>query len=319
VAKPASGELREISPDSIVRNPENPRLFFRDDEMNSLLASIRKYGIQVPLTVYSNGDRTYTLIDGERRWRCARKLNLRYVPALVQSRPTALDNILLMFNIHALREQWDYFTIANKLPRIIKLYKKEHGVEPNEIELTALTGLGRGQIRRCRFLLDLPERYKRELIEELQKPKHLQRLSEDLFIEMERALKTVQTYVPHAIENVNAARDALIDKYRGDVIRNVTDFRKLSKMATSVVNLDVKESSVRKSIRLIINADNNVDIESVYAKQFELRYDERKTSLSVQSVSGFLRYAISEDIEIDSELRADLETLRGLIDELLGD
>jgi ParB family chromosome partitioning protein len=317
--KTSAGELREISPDKIVQNPENPRLFFRDDELNHLQASIRKYGIQVPLTVYHSGGRTYTLIDGERRWRCARKLNLPRVPAIVQPRPTPLDNILLMFNIHALREQWDYFTIANKLPRIIKLYKIDNGAEPNENELSSITGLSRGQIRRCRFLLDLPERYKRDLTFELQKPKQQQRLSEDLFIEMERALKTVQTYVPGAIDNLNSARDTLIDKYRSDIIKNVTDFRKLSKMATSVTKLDVKESSVRRSIKLIVNPANSVDIETVYAQHFELRYDERRTLISVQSVSDFIKYAIDKDIEIDSSLCKELKRLRMLIDDLLGD
>src|SRR6185437_3796856 len=109
-----------------------------------------------------------------------------------------------------------------------------------------------------------------------------QQLSEDLFIEMERALKTVQNYVPAAIDDLNSARDALIDKYRSKVIKNVTDFRKLSKMATSVANLDVKESSVRRSIKSIINPTNSVDIESVFAEHFELRYDERRTLVSVQ-------------------------------------
>lgn len=107
--------LREIPPDKIKRNPENPRLFFRDEEMDTLTASIKRYGIQVPITVYADGS-DFILIDGERRWRCARKLNLPRIPALVQEKPTRLENLLLMFNIHALREQWDYLTIA-RTPR----------------------------------------------------------------------------------------------------------------------------------------------------------------------------------------------------------
>ncbi|WP_461478705.1 ParB/RepB/Spo0J family partition protein [Mesorhizobium jarvisii] len=136
--KHPSGYLKELSPDRIRRNPENPRLFFRSEEMDTLMASIRRYGIQVPLTVYEDGG-DYILIDGERRWRCALKLNLKRVPALVQPRPTRLTNLLLMFNIHALREQWDYLTIANKLPSVIDLFAGENeGREPNEIELSRM-------------------------------------------------------------------------------------------------------------------------------------------------------------------------------------
>ena len=102
------GVLKHIAPDQIERNPENPRLFFRPDEMNTLQASIAQWGIRVPLSVYESRKGRYVLIDGERRWISAKKLNLSSVPALVYEKPTVLENLLLMYNIHALREQWDY-------------------------------------------------------------------------------------------------------------------------------------------------------------------------------------------------------------------
>src|SRR5688572_20469193 len=101
----AHADLKDISVDLIDRNPENPRVFFRQEELDSLLDSIRQYGVQVPITVYRYRNR-YTLIDGERRWRCSIKLNKKTIPALVQDKPDDLTNLLLMFNIHALREQW---------------------------------------------------------------------------------------------------------------------------------------------------------------------------------------------------------------------
>ena len=79
------GKLQQISPGDIDRNPDNPRLIFRQEEMERLLVSINTHGIQVPVAVYREDD-GYRLIDGERRWRCARKLNLRTVPALIQEK-----------------------------------------------------------------------------------------------------------------------------------------------------------------------------------------------------------------------------------------
>ena len=148
----AHATLREIPVDLIDRNPENPRIVFRQAELEELLVSIRKYGVQVPISVYKDGNR-YVLIDGERRWRCALKLNHKTIPGLVQSKPDQLTNILLMFNIHALREQWDLLTIALKLPRVIKLLKKQLGYEPNERELLEQTGLRRAILRRCKLLI----------------------------------------------------------------------------------------------------------------------------------------------------------------------
>jgi ParB family chromosome partitioning protein len=81
----ASGaKLREIPVDWIDRNPENPRIIFRGDELNQLLQSIRLRGVQVPISVYKEGSR-YVLIDGERRWRCCVKLNRKTIPALIQT------------------------------------------------------------------------------------------------------------------------------------------------------------------------------------------------------------------------------------------
>jgi ParB/RepB/Spo0J family partition protein len=311
--------LKDISPDEIQRNPENPRLFFRPEEMDTLMASIRRYGIQVPITVYQDGDK-YVLIDGERRWRCATKLNFRRVPALVQGKPTPLQNLLLMFNIHALREQWDYLTIANKLPSVVALYEHEHGgMQPNEAELSEITGLTRGQIRRCRFLLDLPDSYRKMLEEELSLPKHLQKLSEDFFIEMERALKTVQSRIPAAVPNLNSARNVLIKKFRDGVIGNITDFRKLSKIATSIGNLGIKEGKARAAMRDILDKGTKTGIEEVYAGQFETHYDERKIALNIDSISEYLELTASgeETIPLGEELRERLKKLRRLIERVL--
>lgn len=312
-------QLREIPPEKISRNPENPRIFFRPEEIDTLTASIRRYGIQVPLTVYEDDGR-YVLIDGERRWRCAMKLNMRRVPALVQNKPSPLQNLLLMFNIHALREQWDYLTIANKLPSVIELFKLENkGREPKEAELTEITGLLPGQIRRCHYLLDLPIDYRKMLEDELQLPKHRQKLSEDFFIEMERSLKTVQNRFPDSIRNLNEARNCLINKFRSKVITNVTDFRKLSKIATSTDKLGIKKARAEKALANILDPNSKESIQEIYAEHFEMRYDERKISLSIESIYEYLESSTNPDehIVIGDDLRLKLSKLRRLIDRIL--
>ncbi len=116
--------LQEINPDSIRQNPDNPRLIFQEEEMNELLESIREVGIKVPVSVYSDGHK-FTLLDGERRWRCAKKLNLKVVPAIVQPKPTRLENLLMMFNIHNVRVDWDLMPMALKLGEVREMLEKE--------------------------------------------------------------------------------------------------------------------------------------------------------------------------------------------------
>jgi len=318
MAQSDSPRLKKLSPDEIVANPENPRLVFRQEEMENLMVSIANYGIQVPVSVFKDGEQ-YVLIDGERRWRCARKLNLRIMPALVQEKPSELQNLLLMYNIHALREQWDYFTIASKLERIISLVEEEEGYIPTEKQLSERTGLTRGAIRRCQLLLDLPDRFKKMLTAELELPKSRQKLSEDFFIELERSLKTVTNRLPEFCGDIDEIRDALIGKYRKGVITAVTDFRQLSKIATAIQNLGIKEKTARAALKKVFDPDNEVNITHTYESTVEFGYDERKASLQVHSLTDFLEEIFEEERqdELDDEFIEALTQLRKELNKLL--
>jgi ParB-like chromosome segregation protein Spo0J len=52
--KPLRQALKNLHPSEIRPNPENPRLIFRQEEMESLMLSIDRHGIQVPVTVYED-------------------------------------------------------------------------------------------------------------------------------------------------------------------------------------------------------------------------------------------------------------------------
>ncbi len=316
-ASPKS-HLKYIAPSEIVANAANPRLIFRQEEMENLLVSINEHGIQVPLAVYQDGKK-YRLIDGERRWRCAVKLNLPTVPALVQKKPTALENLLLMYNIHALREQWDYFTIASRLTDVVELFIKEKGWEPKEAELSTATGLSRGQIRRCRLLMDLPERFKQELLAELHLPKSRQKLSEDFFIEMEKSLKTVVKRLPEYGRSLDKVRSALIKKFRADKITAITDFRLLSKIATSVDNLDVAHKSTRVLLDRVFDPNDSMGIKQAYENTVEFGYDEKKAERQIFQLREYLEEIISEDQagEVDDGFIDALKQLRDEIDAII--
>lgn len=296
--------LREIPVSQIKRNEDNPRLFFRQKEMEELLDSILQIGVQVPITVYRKG-RHYVLIDGERRWRCCKKLNKKTIPALVRPEPSRIENVLLMFNIHALREQWDLLTIALKLRDLIELFEAEEGVAPNEAELSRRTGLNRSVIRRCNLLLALPERYHLAMKGELSKPKSRQKLTEDFFIEMERALKTVERRSPELLKDKDGVRDVLIEKFQNGIIENRVHFRKLAKIArASNVNADPQVAD--KALRDVFRR-NQISIQDAYSASVEEQYEERSiVSRADQLIRQLEQF---EDGQLDDEL---IEKLREL-------
>jgi|ERR1700733_6301281 len=309
----AHADLRELSIDKIEKNPENPRLIFRPGEMETLQESISRYGVQVPISVYRKGAR-FILIDGERRWRCSLKLNRKTIPALVQDEPNDLLNLLLMFNIHALREQWDLMTIAVKLPRVIGLLKSRLGRPPTEAELSTETGLTRGVIRRCKLLIDLPKKYLDDLLSELNRPKRDQKLTEDFFIEMERALKTVERAMPKSIVNKNKVRDVLIEKYKDDTIRDITDFRYLPKIARSQrVQIDQK---VALDTLAQVFTVNNYSIEQAYKDSVSEAYSERDLVWRANQLRNDIDNLSPKSL--DREVRHSLELLRKSLRRLLG-
>jgi len=295
------GKLAEIPVNRIRPNPDNPRMTFRQGELDELQESIRLYGIQVPIAVFKRGN-DFVLIDGERRFRCASKLNLKTIPALIQKQPGPLQNLLLMFNIHALREQWDLLTIALKLPTIIDLIEEEKGASPTEIELATQTGLSRSVIRRCRLLTDLPNKYQNMLLEELKKPKRKQLLSEDLFIEMEKALKTVDRAMPGVIKDKDRARDMLLRKYKSKVIDNIVDFRKMAKIARAeTVSADPAEAKVALQ-RLL--TDPNYSINRAWEETVSVAYADRDIASRIEHLLSKLDEI--ESSQIDDDVREKL-------------
>ncbi len=282
------------------------------------MLSIDRHGIQVPLTVYKDDD-GYKLLDGERRWRCAKKLNLKSVPVIIQEKPTELENLVIMYNIHALREQWDYFTIASKLERVIDLYGNENKYPPNEIQLSELTGLTRGAIRRCQLLISLPDRFKRMILSELEKPKLQQKFTEDFFIEMEKAIKTIVKRIPSYEEKIDEIRDALIDKFRRDKITAVTDFRQLSKIATALDNLDVQKGETKKILDRVFDPKSGMGIREAYEQSVAFEYEERKYYRYIDNIDEFLSEVIEENRidDLDDDLIGRLRELYTTIARLL--
>lgn len=305
-------KLREIPVDLIDRNPENPRILFRQNELEELLESIHRYGVQVPISLYKDGPR-YVLVDGERRWRCSLKLNRKTIPALIQDKPDALTNLLLMFNIHSLREQWDLLTIALKLPRVIKLLTRQLGVEPNERDLAEQTGLTRGLIRRCKLLIELPDHYKDLILNELNKPKPKQRLTEDFFIEMERALKTVERAMPSVVDSKDRIRRVLIDKYKANTISNIVHFRNVARIARAE-NVDVDKRRAASALEKLFQ-QNNYSIEDAYNDSVSAAYTERDLLSRINALLNRLKLIRPEDL--DDEVVRSLRRLIKLASKLL--
>jgi ParB family chromosome partitioning protein len=306
--------LQEINPDRIAPNPDNPRLIFREADMNTLLESISEVGIKVPLSVYRD-DQLFVLVDGERRWRCAKKLNLKVVPVIVQPKPSRLENLLTMFNIHNVRVDWDLMPAALKLKEVKALLESE-GKSTSPRNLAGITGVSLPTIRRALDLLELPERYQRMLLGEAEKPKDQQKVTVDLFVEVNKSKRVVKKYLPEVFEHISEGEyvDAMVDKYAMGVVNNVVRFRDISKIARAEraggSSIDVTPVVVDLIQR------GEYKIEDAYKETVEYAYETRDITTRASSLAERLK-KLKRKRKMPPELAGALRDLMNEIGRLL--
>jgi len=235
------------------------------------------------------------------------------MPALVQEKPDTLTNLLLMFSIHALREQWDLLTMASKLPAIIDLLQRKTRKRPTEAQISEETSLKRSTIRRCKLLIDLPQHYLDDMLLELRKPKNEQKLTEDFFIEMERGLKTVERAMPRALPDgdKDKARRVLIKKFKSSVIDNRTHFRNLGKIARA----EGIDEETRLAALLQVFGDNQYSLETAFNESVAGLYVEKDILSKISSLEA--RIEDLDPDELDEDLRSRLKELDKKIRALL--
>jgi ParB family transcriptional regulator, chromosome partitioning protein len=280
-----------IEPNRLLANPENPRLIFHQNELDALQDSIRTQGVLVPLTIYQDG-KSYVLLDGERRWRCALKLGLARIPAIVQPKPDRLQNIMLMFAIHGSRQQWDPLPTAYKLQTLESVFMERNGRNPSESELAELASMTRGEVRRYKRLLNLPTEFHAELMSELEKPRSLQTISVDHVLETTRgSAALLKRDVINEQQEVELNR-AIIDKFRNGVVRNTVAPRQLARIARAVERDEVPLRVARRVAEKLIH-DPSYTIDQAFSASVEKIDFEH----NVEQLAARLRTSLEEHLE----------------------
>ena len=65
-------------------NREQPRKDFDDEKLEELASSIKEHGVIQPILVSHSENGFYSIIEGERRWRAAKKAGIKTIPAIIK-------------------------------------------------------------------------------------------------------------------------------------------------------------------------------------------------------------------------------------------
>jgi len=142
----------EISP-----NPLQPRRRFAPADMDDLVESIKSYGIIQPLIVTRAGI-GYELIAGERRWRAAKIIGLKTVPAIIREVSEQMKlEMALVENIQ--RQDLNPIELAIAYRKLIDEFNL------TQEELARRLGKSRPVITNTLRLVNLPMKIQNALIE----------------------------------------------------------------------------------------------------------------------------------------------------------
>lgn len=152
-------DLKWIPVRKIVRNDRNPRRqpAFEPEALSDLRRSIATHGVLQPILVEPYVRDEYKLVDGERRLTTAELEGLKEVPAIVVGKMSPENEVITMYNVHALHERWE---MVEQLAAIKWL--KEQGRLSDE-ELAIELGMSLATFKNRLRVLDMGDRVFKEI------------------------------------------------------------------------------------------------------------------------------------------------------------
>ena len=135
------------------RNPDQPRRYFPEMELEELAESVRQKGVLQPILVRSapGAPGEYQIVAGERRWRAAQRAGLRAVPIVVREDLSDLDVLEIgvienvqRADLNPLEEALAYLTLIDKFGR-------------TQEQVAETVGKSRSHVANAIRLLSLPE------------------------------------------------------------------------------------------------------------------------------------------------------------------
>ncbi len=299
--------VKSIPTDRLLPNPHNPRMLFDRKPLQILRESILKVGILVPLTVYlSSQKKNFVILDGQRRWMCAKELGLREVPVNQVAEPTVVQNIVTMFQIHKLREDWELMPTALKLEVLMNELK-----EKNEKKLADLTTLDQAVVSRCKKLLSYPRKYQDMMLD----PDPKRRVKADFFIEL-YAVRNDRFVNQMKWFSKNRFTQRMLQKYQEKAgLKAVTDFRTM-KQHISTARRARKENVISKRLEEFAD-DDSLTLDHLAIKAADVSASARKLLKTVGKIKEDIQKIDVAEYYGEEELWKTLEELLKLINSKL--
>ncbi len=252
-------KIQDLSIERIEPNEYNPRGRWNEEEEDELIDSILTKGILNPIVVFKrDGDNKYIILDGERRYRACKKINIRTIPARILVRePTILESLSLMFHIHNVRQEWTEFAISLTVKRIVdELGKHIKELKRADIlDLSKITSLSEYRINKYLKYLDYPDEVFNMFLTNEANQKKNEGPDPDILLEMHRPISEIAEMMPALNRSftVKSMIDACIRKKDEGVIKTNKEFRLISQALTAAKNNEIDKYSLERNLVLFFS------------------------------------------------------------------
>jgi ParB family transcriptional regulator, chromosome partitioning protein len=144
-------ELRYLRLEQIRVNPQQPRRYFADAELEELAESIKSVGlIQPPVVRPTENPDEFEIVSGERRYRASKAAGLKEIPVVIRmTNPSVSAQMALIENIQ--RVDLNALEIAKALRSLMEEFRF------NQDEVAQRVGKKRSTIANYLRLLSLPK------------------------------------------------------------------------------------------------------------------------------------------------------------------
>ncbi len=243
--------------DKISPNPHQPRNNFSDESLRELTDSIKEHGIIQPLIVTQEGD-GWQLIAGERRWRAAKALKMKTIPAIVRDMTEQKKlEIALIENLQ--RQDLNALETAAAYRKLIDEFNL------TQEQLAKRIGKSRPAVTNTIRILSAAEEVKQAILEEKITAGHARVLAglpkEDQLLLLQKIIESTM----NVRETERASRNIVIQKH----IRNLPFYPDIEAKKDLLQEALATKVEIKKSGgtgQIIIKFYSEEELESIFKK-----------------------------------------------------
>ncbi|MDD3532153.1 MAG: ParB/RepB/Spo0J family partition protein [Candidatus Shapirobacteria bacterium] len=276
-------QVLDIPIDQLQPNPLQPRGVITPESLTDLINSIREHGILEPLVV-AKTPAGYQIIAGERRWRSARIIGLKTVPAIVKkTNPQQMLEMALIENVQ--RED------LTSLDRAKAFQQLQEEFELSVSEIAQKIGKSLAYVSNTLRLLSLPDAVKDGLLSGLISEGHARAIAG-----LETTEKIIQIYKQILKEKASVRRAEELSRATKKTEQKTANKKnrqmigkeyqalkeKLQEKLSSAGKAKVKISRSRSQTRITIVWDGGIEETEDQLKDFYQKICDQKPTLATE-------------------------------------